>query len=99
MLRMSRALRDPRIRLLVAAVFVILALALSWHLVALGLHGMAMMMGLCVAVLAVVTLFVPGRLEVRTVWLPPSAPLARPLAGRVEPVGRHPPDEGIRLRH
>lgn len=96
---MSRALRDPRIRLLLAVVIVVLALALSWHLVAMGLHGMAMMLGLCVAVLAVVAFLLPGSLTVPTVWLARPAPVERPRGERVEPLGRHPPDEGIRLRH
>jgi hypothetical protein len=91
---MSRVLRDPRIRLLVVALIVILMLALSWHLVAMGLHGTAMMLGLCVSILAAVVLLLLGR----AVWLPLPAPLERPRGLRVEPLGRHPPDEGVLLR-
>jgi hypothetical protein len=95
---MSRVLRDPRIRLLVVALIVILMLALSWHLVAMGLHGTAMMLGLCVSILAAVVLLLPGGLLGRAVWLPLPAPLQRPRGLRVEPLGRHPPDEGVLLR-
>jgi hypothetical protein len=95
---MSRALRDPRIRLLVATVIVVLAIALSWHLVAMGLHGVTMMLGFCVAILAVVALFLPGLLVARVVWLPLPVPVERTRGERVEPLGRHPPEEGTRLR-
>jgi hypothetical protein len=96
---MSRALRDPRIRLLVACVIVVLAVALSWHLVAMGLHGMAMMLGLCLAVVAAAMIFLPGRPVMTVIPLLVTRPLERPNAERVEPPGRHPPDEGIQLRH
>jgi hypothetical protein len=97
---MSRALRDPRIRWLVAGVIVLLGVALSWHLVAMGLHGMAMMLGLCLAVVAAAMIFLPGQPVITVIPLFfPTRPLERPSAERVEPPGRHPPDEGIRLRH
>jgi hypothetical protein len=96
---MSRALRDPRIRWLVAGVIVVLAVALSWHLVAMGLHGMAMMLGLCLAVVAAAMIFLPSQPVMTVMPLFPTTPLERPSAERVEPSGRHPPDEGIRLRH
>ena len=97
---MNRALRDSRVRILVAAAVLVLALLLSWHLVAMGIHGMAMMLGLCLVVLvaAGVPLFPGGP---ALVIGPPAilAPLETPRGERVEPPGRHPPDEGIRLRH
>ena len=97
---MSRSHRDPRVRLLLALAIVVLAAALSIHLVAMGAHGMAMMVGFCVAILAA-TFVAPS--PVRSVLtLALAAPVRvpeRPRCERVEPIGRHPPDDGIRLRH
>ena len=95
---MSRALRDPRIRLLAAALIMLLVLVLSWHLVAMGMHGMAMVLGFCVAVLALVILPLPGGPVARAVSNPRLVPLERPRGERIEPLGRHPPDEGVLLR-
>jgi hypothetical protein len=95
---MKRALRDPRIRLLLVAAISVLALALAWHLL-MGLHPMAMMLGLCIAVLTVASLLlVPARLVLGAYSLPPAEPVQPVWRPRVEPIGRHPPDEGIRLR-
>jgi hypothetical protein len=96
---MSRALREPRIRVLAAAVIVLLVLALSWHLVAMGMHGIAMMLGFCVAVLALVVLPLPGGPVARAVSSPTLVSAERPRGERIDPLGRHPPDDGIRLRH
>jgi len=77
-----------------------LALLLSWHLVGMGIHGMAMMLGLCLVVLvAAGVLFIPGGLVLPIGPPATLAPLETPPCDRVEPLGRHPPDEGIRLRH
>jgi hypothetical protein len=96
---MSRALRDPRIRLLLVAVIAVLALGLAWHLL-MGLHPMAMMLGICIAILTVGTvLLVPRTLVIDTVSPPTGEPVQPVWQSRVEPIGRHPPDDGIRLQH
>ncbi|MGH2581057.1 MAG: hypothetical protein ACRDHK_07270 [Actinomycetota bacterium] len=98
---MPRAIRDPRLRLVLLLVVVALALLLSWHLLAAGgIHGMAMMLGLCVAFLAVATaLLIPGRPVIAVATVSPSPTVDPTRRERIEPIGRHPPDEGIRLRH
>ncbi len=95
---MGRVLRDPRVRLLLVLIVLGLALLVSWHLVAPGLHGMAMMLGLCFAVLAVsAVLLVPAGVEVIVGVPSPPGARRRLEHERVEPIGRHPP-EGIPLR-
>jgi len=97
---MRRAIRDPRLRLVLLLVVVALALLLSWHLVAAGIHGMAMMLGLCVAFIAVaVALVTPGRPVIAVASVSPAPTTDRLRRERIQPTGRHPPDEGIRLRH
>ena len=96
---MSRYLRDPRVRVLLAVGVLALMLLLSWHLIAMGIPGMAMMLGLCIAVLAAAAalLLPPAWIAVlasTAAW----GPAGRPRRARVEPLGRHPPDDGIRLR-
>lgn len=92
-------IRDPRLRLVLLLVVVAVVLLLSWHLVAAGIHGMAMMLGLCVAFLAIAAvLLIPSRPVMALASVSP-APIDRRRIDRIEPVGRHPPDEGIRLRH
>lgn len=100
LLAMTRALRDPRVRVLLVVAVVALAFALSLHLVVMGFHGMAMMLGLCLAVLAwTAVLLTPERPVAAMVMGRRDPPIDRPRRERVEPIGRHPPDEGIRLRH
>lgn len=97
---MHRALRDPRARILVAAAVLVLAVLLSWHLVAMGIHGMAMMLGLCLAIpVAAGVLLFPGRPVLELGPSSPLAPIEPSKVRRIEPIGRHPPDDGIRLRH
>jgi hypothetical protein len=96
---MFRALRDPRVRVLLAVAVVALACALSLHLVAMGLHGMAMMLGLCLAVLGWVAVLVDPRGPMSPIVVGSTPVPVAPRRDRIEPIGRHPPDEGIRLRH
>lgn len=83
-----------------AVIAVALALLVSWHLVAVGIHGMGMMVGLCFVALAVVALALAPDGPVLALVCPPARPIrATPAHGPVAPSGRHPPDEGLRLRH
>lgn len=96
---MSRPLRDPRARLVLALVILVLAIALSLHFVAMGAHGMAMMVGFCVVILAATAVPVSaGRPVLALASAVPLRVPGCPRHARVEPIGRHPPDEGIRLR-
>lgn len=80
-------------------VVVVLALGLSVHVVAMGIHGMAMMLGFCVAVLAGASaLLLPSRRMLAVALVAPLHATEGPKHQRVEPIGRHPPDQGIRLR-
>jgi len=95
---MSRALRDPRIRLILALAVLLLIAAVAWHLIIVGLHVMVML-GACMAALAA-GLTLGGRSA-------PVEPVPAPLiesgsTARVRPSarrGRHPPEEGTVLRH
>lgn len=97
---MVQALRDPRVQVIVALVVVVLAVALSVHLVTMGAQGMAMMLGLCFVVLVVAGVKLPpGKPVIALGPSSPRAPIEPSRVRPIEPIGRHPPDEGVRLRH
>lgn len=95
---LRRAVGDPRLRVLIVLLLLLLAFALGWHLVGMGDH--TMMLGACLAVVAILGLFAllrPRRLVLSipatAAALPAQPALELPLHG-----GRHPPDEGTVLR-
>ncbi len=93
--------RDPRVRVVLLVLVLLLSVGLAWHLVGPAMHEGMQALGLCLAVLALVVGVGPvprgGRAPLTPVpatepsatasgwWLPP-------------PVGRHPPDLGDVLR-
>lgn len=97
---MRRAIRDPRVRVVLLLLVVALALLLSWHLAAAGIHGMAMMLGLCATFVAIAAAALsPGRPVIAVASFSRRPTIDSTPGRRIEPIGRHPPDEGIRLRH
>lgn len=94
-----RWLADPRVRVVVLFVLLLMAVALAWHLVGMADHsvGMGMIGGACLALIVVglIVLFRPA------VLLPVALPAvpALPLPPRRLPprFGRNPPREGVVL--
>lgn len=97
---MNRAIRVPRLRLLLLVVVVALAFLVSWHLVAPGIHGMAMMLGVCMAFVAAAAALLTPETAMFVIASVASVPTGDRMGReRIEPIGRHPPDEGMPLRH
>ena len=71
---------------------------LSLHLVVMAVHGMAMMIGLCFAVLAGAAVSIVRGPAVAVAVADAPGPRPAPERRQVVPIGRHPPGEGIRLR-
>jgi hypothetical protein len=93
-----RAVNEPRLRVLVLFVLLLVAVALAWHLVGMADHSNGMMRA-CLALLVVVGLVLllvePAILPI---LLPPGPVHGLMLAlGRPCPTGRSPPAEGTVL--
>ncbi len=96
---MMRLVADPRARLLLVALLVLLALGLGWHLVGAGHHVGMEALGACVAALValggILTAPAARGWRLRVAAIAPGGRLGAEL-----PVlaGRHPPDLGTVLR-
>lgn len=88
-----RLVASPRVRLIVVLLLVLVALALTWHLVGMAAHSPGMLGGACLALTAiglVVVLFgpigwVPAPLFVEAAAVSPASTLHLPRLGRAPP--------------
>jgi hypothetical protein len=96
---MMRLVADPRARLLLVALLLLLALGLGWHLVGAEHHVEMEVLGACIAALVVLGRVLPSP-PARGGTLRATAVLSRgrPDADLPAPTGRHPPDLGTVLR-
>lgn len=96
---MRSKLADPRVRIVVLLVLILLLGALTGHAIGMADHPMGMAIGACIAVLAAIGLLIMPPLALRPVgWVRSSSPLpsgTQPMADRAS---RPPPRDGTVLR-